>query len=317
MSFDLQDDEWTFTGAVGRGVASLGSFAVRNPSVAGATTAAAVAVSFFTANAVLFQDHQHPSAFFVTRPDILEAAGKGADAGETPADDGPNVTRFVLEADKPARRQASAGPAQPPLPVPRKVAIAEPKTVTIPVERDVPDLAPDADRAVFRIQDMLAKLGYYDGALDGLDGPKTDAAISDYKQHAGLRGIELTNDELITSIRNNMDVTAAIPAPRPEKGGAAPAAGTEPSGKQVASAEPTSVDDLLAGGLPEQIPSAEVVKVQAALRAFGNTDVSVDGIAGSQTQQAIREFQTLFKLPVTGQIDDELLTKMQAVGLIQ
>ena len=69
--------------------------------------------------------------------------------------------------------------------------------------------------------------------------------------------------------------------------------------------------------LPSQIPSAEVVKVQAALRAFGNADVVVDGVSGAQTEAAIREFQALFHLPVTGEIDGTLLDKMRAVGLIQ
>jgi peptidoglycan hydrolase-like protein with peptidoglycan-binding domain len=37
---------------------------------------------------------------------------------------------------------------------------------------------------------------------------------------------------------------------------------------------------------------------------------------GAQTQAAIREFQSLFGLPVTGQIDDRLVAKMEEVGLI-
>ena len=69
--------------------------------------------------------------------------------------------------------------------------------------------------------------------------------------------------------------------------------------------------------VPAKIPSAEVVKVQAALKAFGNTSVVVDGLAGGQTETAIREFQGLFRLPVTGEIDGPLLDKMRDVGLIQ
>ena len=63
-------------------------------------------------------------------------------------------------------------------------------------------------------------------------------------------------------------------------------------------------------------PSGTIIKVQAGLRAFGNESITVDGVAGTQTTQAIQEFQELFKLPVTGKIDNELISKMKDVGLI-
>lgn len=35
------------------------------------------------------------------------------------------------------------------------------------------------------------------------------------------------------------------------------------------------------------------------------TPVTVDGVFGAQTEQAVREYQTTFSLPVTGQVDRE------------
>jgi peptidoglycan hydrolase-like protein with peptidoglycan-binding domain len=168
------------------------------------------------------------------------------------------------------------------------------------------ELASGGEKNVATIQELLAKLGYYDGEVDGLRGPMTNAAIDTYKKSAGLRGIELDDAELTTSMRNHLDVTAGIPAPKP--------APVRPDAGQ-------SVAELIAKDtvplpLPSQIPSAEVVKVQAALKAFGNTDVVVDGIPGAQTEAAIREFQVLFHLPVNGEIDGVLLDKMRTVGLI-
>ena len=61
--------------------------------------------------------------------------------------------------------------------------------------------------------------------------------------------------------------------------------------------------------------NAQVVRIQAGLRAFGNDGIVIDGIAGSDTRAAIREFQTLFGLDVTGEPDDALYAKMKEIGL--
>lgn len=288
----------------------IGEMIAENPGSAGAVTAFGVAMTFFTANAVYFQDGQHPSALFATRPEAVrfvpqdEAAGK-----EAAARDEPNVTRFILqELEKQAGRHPEI-PLSAPLPAKRPAVIAVEQTPK-PVE-----LAPEGNTGVAGIQELLAKLGYYDGEVDGLRGPKTDAAIDTYKNNVGLRGIELTDAELMTSIRNNLDVTAAIPEPRPQAEKAPDIVPAPVSAPVAPAVESNAAEETMQ--LLDRIPSAEVVKVQAALRAFGNTDVAVDGVAGDQTQAAIREFQSLFRLPVTGEIDGVLLDKMRDVGLIQ
>jgi peptidoglycan hydrolase-like protein with peptidoglycan-binding domain len=306
MRYDLQDDELTFSSAIRGTVAFVGETIASNPGIAGGATAMAVAMAFFSANALYFQNQPHPSAFFETRPDVRMAEAPRKEqpsrTSEPASAGGANVTRFVLqrsEDDRAELPEALPIPAAPPQRQPTASRTAEPA--------DKPSLAENGDRAVASIQELLSKLGYYDGGVDGLSGPMTKAAIDQYKSKAGLRGIELTSAELITSMRNNLDVTAAIPARRPDDAG------------QVA----RDMVAAMTGGdtgrplLPGQIPSAEVVKVQAALKAFGNTDVVVDGISGGQTEAAIREFQSLFRLPVNGEIDGLLLDKMRDVGLIQ
>jgi len=293
----------------------IGETIAENPGSAGAITAFGVAMTFFTANAVYFQDGQHPSALFATRPEAVRFVPE-KDAAATPASaqNKPNVTRFLLQETEKQTAERPQIPLSAPLPAKRPAVIAV-EQAPEPVE-----LAPNGDTDVAGIQELLAKLGYYDGTVDGLRGPMTNAAIETYKNNVGLRGIELTDAELVTSIRNNLDVTAAIPEPRPQPAKAAdsipapePAAKPDPSPTPAAAADTADEMQMLA----DRIPSAEVVKVQAALRAFGNTDVAVDGIAGEQTYAAIREFQSLFRLPVTGEIDGVLLDKMRAVGLIQ
>ncbi|MDN2568456.1 peptidoglycan-binding protein, partial [Aquibium sp. A9E412] len=62
-------------------------------------------------------------------------------------------------------------------------------------------------------------------------------------------------------------------------------------------------------------PDATIVRIQAGLRAFGNDGIALDGVVGARTEAAIREFQSLFGLPVTGKPDAAVLAKMTEIGL--
>ena len=73
------------------------------------------------------------------------------------------------------------------------------------------------------IQRELTRHGFYDGAADGVYGPKTDAAIRDFEQAAGLRPSAEPNDMLLASIARSAikaqpvrnDQIAALLAPNP------------------------------------------------------------------------------------------------------
>ena len=56
--------------------------------------------------------------------------------------------------------------------------------------------------------------------------------------------------------------------------------------------------------------------MQAGLKAFGNDMVPVNGQPGKATESAIREFQKLFNMRQTGEIDSALIAKMREIGLI-
>jgi peptidoglycan hydrolase-like protein with peptidoglycan-binding domain len=302
MRLDSRDKGMRRRIGIGSLFEALGGVVATSPATAGGVTAFAVAMAFFASNAMFFQDQSHPSAFFETRP----MAGPRTDVElASPAKEGPNVTRFVLNSPETTEPVPVEG-----LPVPR--LREQKRTVSLPVEpKPAPELPEGGERDVAGIQELLSKLGYYEGEVDGLAGPMTVSAIDAYKDNTGLRGIELTNAELMQSLRNNLDVTAAIPAPRPGKRPETPAPVEDTITELLESARNGEIPS------PAAIPSAEVVKVQAALKAFGNTDITIDGLAGDQTQAAIREFQTLFRIPVTGEVDGALLDKMRDVGLIQ
>ena len=62
-------------------------------------------------------------------------------------------------------------------------------------------------------------------------------------------------------------------------------------------------------------PDPMVQKIQAGLKAFGNDGMEIDGVIGAKTRSAIREFQSLFGLPVTGEPDQKVYAKMREIGL--
>ncbi len=146
---------------------------------------------------------------------------------------------------------------------------------------------PKPDPVVERVQGILRDLDFYSGTVDGIAGPNTRNAIETYRKKAGLRVSDRIDEELLTEL-GVASATVAIdakPAPVPRE----PDAGVGP-------------DPL-------------VKKIQAGLKAFGSADVEVDGVIGAKTKSAIREFQSLFGLPVTGEPDEKLYTKMREIGL--
>jgi peptidoglycan hydrolase-like protein with peptidoglycan-binding domain len=64
-----------------------------------------------------------------------------------------------------------------------------------------------------------------------------------------------------------------------------------------------------------QGPDPRIVKIQAGLKAFGNDDMQLDGVVGARTKAAIKEFQSLFGLPQTGEPDEVVYVKMREIGL--
>lgn len=142
---------------------------------------------------------------------------------------------------------------------------------------------------VREVQIVLSDLGLYSGEIDGLEGPQTRSAIEAYRRIIGEKG----GSEIDTALLRQLGLDR-----------------TEP---QTVSA--SGEGQLQTASL--QSDNDAVRRVQAGLKAFGNDDIEVDGILGSRTHEAITEFQSLFGLPVTGEPDRALITKMQEIGLIQ
>ncbi|WP_375640634.1 MULTISPECIES: peptidoglycan-binding domain-containing protein [unclassified Bartonella] len=150
---------------------------------------------------------------------------------------------------------------------------------------------PSQSPSMLEKQKELAKLGLYDGPLDGLEGPKTRRAITLWKQQTAQRmqknvlsnpaadeiAILIKQSEIETNNTKNMThLKEAILEP--------------------------SVEDI--------------IQVQKALHIFGNEEVIVTGIEDQKTIEALKQFQKIFDLPVTGKINHTILMKMREIGLL-
>jgi len=149
-------------------------------------------------------------------------------------------------------------------------------------DQAVAPAGPPTSESIGQIQHELARRGFYDGAIDGLYGPATDAAIRDFEAAAGLRPSAQPNDVLLETLR-----------------------------KSTVKAQPSArADDPIAALLS---PDRRVVAIQRALTDFGYGQIKPDGRVGAETQAAIRRFEEERRMPVTGRVSDRLTRELSAM----
>lgn len=324
---------------VSRTALAAGDVVARNPVVAGGATAFLVTLGFVASNAIWYQPQAHDGVFFKTRPEqVFRAVVKDDEAtrrltgnlasNNAAAPDAAPV-RDVTNA------QSSTQPNQP------HAAVLPTTTVD---GGDLPALAPNGDKEVAILQYNLKQLGFYDGGVDGLTGPQTRKALEQWqsvqakltpqaapikeqspKQLSVAEAIAVAVPETRPETRPQRAVPAverihgSNPAPimvrTQERVAPTPArnnAAAQPVATQVSLNQP--VQARSSSGQP--VSAEELVRIQAGLKAFGNDMVVVDGVPGKSTEDAIREFQKLFRLNVSGKPDSELIGKMREIGLI-
>jgi peptidoglycan hydrolase-like protein with peptidoglycan-binding domain len=174
---------------------------------------------------------------------------------------------------------------------------------TIKIERqsEVAVPKPKPDPLVEQVQAILQSMNLYSGDVDGIDGPNTRKAIEAYRKTMGMDASGGIDDALLEQLGAG-DTTAAIkPKPRPAVAAAEPEVKPETVSVKVGDADAK--------------PDPMIQKIQAGLKAFGNDGMEIDGVIGSKTRSALREFQSLFGLPVTGEPDTKTYAKMREIGL--
>jgi peptidoglycan hydrolase-like protein with peptidoglycan-binding domain len=181
-----------------------------------------------------------------------------------------------------------SGPHPAPIFANRPPPPPAPSSTLRPAEakRDMGQLARPRSEVVAEIQRELVRRGFYEGVADGFYGPKTDAAIRDFEQTAGLRPSTEPNELLLAAIARS-----AVKA-------------------KPAAAEPAPRHDPIAALLA---PSARIVAVQRALADFGYGPLKPSGVYDSPTRTSIERFERARKHPVTGQITEQLVRDLAAM----
>jgi peptidoglycan hydrolase-like protein with peptidoglycan-binding domain len=175
-----------------------------------------------------------------------------------------------------------------PAPAPRKVALKPtvpaapaPPAIATPVPPQRPDTAAVRTRSdlVASIQRELAQLGYYDGVVDGLLGPRTDQAIREFEKAQGLKISGEPSPMLLDVMRRaqrRTETTGSVTAAAPR-------------------------------------PSTRVLAVQRVLARLGYGPVKMSGIPDPATRTAIEQFERDRGLSRSGEIGDRLLAELAAV----
>lgn len=287
----------------GRALASFGGLLARHPSLAGGVSAFAVIFAFVSANALWYQPGGHPAPLFKTRQE-KQAAGDWPTAKTTAAETAiRSVTTPEPRPDALTVDGLLAG-----LPEPRKVttvAIRPPDdgaTASIPT---TPAAGP-ADRLTADLQRELARRGLYDGAIDGLMGPRTKAAIAAYQRAIGEAATGAASASLLAAMRIGGIEAVVTPKTRPAAQPGVPSAGADAPRPDVA----------IGATVPAAQPSDLVAQIQTGLSNLAYQGMRVDGIAGPRTRAAIRDFERHYRLPETGEPSERVLSKLREIGAL-
>lgn len=266
-----------FSDLVGWTARATGTVVLRNPLTVGGGTAFLVALFFVSANALWYQPHAHTGAFFMTRQ---------------------------MQSYQPPRLSPTHS-IRVPQPAPDRY-----RSVSADNQGNSASSAPAAkigDPTVMKVQTVLSELDLYTGSIDGLTGPQTKKAVEDYQRIVGLDASGIIDDGLLRQLGTKPAAEPELPQPS-----VAPR-----RGKSDVKVAPDTRSDTTTDSKPAAKINQAVARVQAGLKAFGNDHIEIDGLIGEQTRGAIREFQTLFGLTVSGEADKELVAKMQEIGLIR
>jgi len=185
-----------------------------------------------------------------------------------------------------------------------------PDETTILIERPDENERPEqlrvvtGDPTVKDVQETLRQLNFYNGEVDGLLGPNTRTAIEAYQSKMGMAVTGSVDDGLLDQLGTGSVKPVPSPAPRDKAVQPAVATAGQAAGEAVPKQASLTRDERIA-------------KVQAGLKEFGNEAIEIDGLMGGRTAAAIKEFQSLFGLEVTGEADQAVYAKMKEIGLIQ
>jgi peptidoglycan hydrolase-like protein with peptidoglycan-binding domain len=248
--------------------------------------AMALATFAIAVNVVFMQSGVHPAPMFksaLAAPKLAATTSVTGEVSKSAAVAAPAVVprarpaeHSPIRAALPAAEPAPAKPADPP------------KAAAPPSPRPPGEIITD-------IQRELSRRGFYEGAVDGLYGPKTDGAIRDFEQAAGLKPSLEPSEALLTAITRAPAKIAKTPAAATPS----PAVRSSPIRNDTVGERPT--------------PSKRIVALQRALADYGYGQIKPTGLVDGETKAAIEKFERERRLPVTGQPSDRVARELAAM----
>jgi peptidoglycan hydrolase-like protein with peptidoglycan-binding domain len=280
---------------------------LRRPHDTLAAAAAITALATILVNAMFLQPDPHPAPLFSLKGKQTRAAARDSTGA------------IVLPRPRPAEMPVRPEPAIRP----ESLARGEPAVRPEPAVRaePAPRAAPVRPRSeiVSDIQRELARRGFYDGPVNGKHGGKTEAAIREFEKSAGLSPTGEPNEAILKTITRT-------PVGKPAPSAAVISPRAEPSVPPARAVPSAAVSDPIGAALRAEpsatpprtepsanVPSKQVKAVQQALADFGYGQVKPTGVPDAATRAAIEAFETVHKLPVTGEISDRFLRELAAV----
>jgi peptidoglycan hydrolase-like protein with peptidoglycan-binding domain len=262
--------------------------AFENPAMSGGLMVMAITAMAIMSNALFLQAGRHPEPLFSTRP---------APVAQHPAK-APTAVPLPHARELPQAPVAQAPTPAPAVPVPQATPAAPAQQVA------------DTGKALIAdVQRELARLGVYTGAIDGLSGSRTRAAISSWQAAAGLKVTGEPTPSLLAALRQPI-------APAPSAVPAVPVAV-----KQAASVDEVAQAVARAEQLDREkkavTEDTQLRKVQGALNQIGYGPLVANGQTSQATTDAIRRFQLDNGLPVTGELNDRVVARLVSIGAMK
>jgi peptidoglycan hydrolase-like protein with peptidoglycan-binding domain len=128
------------------------------------------------------------------------------------------------------------------------------------------------------IQQLLAERGYYDGAVDGKLGPRTDQAMKEFSEKQGVKLASAPSEALVEHIRS-------IPAPAPEV---------------TASIPPVD----------QTSQATRILAVQRVLAKLGYGPLRLTAQSDPETRAAVERFERDRGLKPTGLVSEQLTREL-------
>jgi peptidoglycan DL-endopeptidase LytE len=144
-------------------------------------------------------------------------------------------------------------------------------------------------------QEQLKTDGYYNGAVDGVDGPATRAAIRKYQSDNQLT----VNGRLDQATCNKLGLGS----------GEANRTANNPGNNPSSNTQNNPANNNMQPNTGTNSPST-VMAAQRNLHQKGFYKGAINGEMNGETRAAIREFQKNSNLSVTGQLDSETLNSL-------